>query len=89
MVPAGEAVEESLFGKSGLADLLSHGDTVIEGGNSFYKDSIRRAEELEKRGIRFVDVGVSGGPGGARRGPSLGSVGHTGEGKWTVDVARE
>lgn len=109
MVPAGEAVEESLFGKGGLADLLSPGDIIIDGGNSFYRDTIRRAEGLEKRGIRFLDVGVSGGPGGARSGPSLmiggrkeafelfgdnlasvsGSVGHTGEGKWTIDVARE
>ena len=71
MVPAGKAVEESLFGKGGLAGLLSPGDTVIDGGNSFYKDSIRRAEELEKRGILFVDVGVSGGPVGALNGPSL------------------
>lgn len=71
MVPAGEAVEESLFGKGGLAGLLSPGDTVIEGGNSFYNDSIRRAKEFEKRGILFVDVGVSGGPVGALNGPSL------------------
>ncbi len=50
---------------------LEHGDTVIDGGNSFYKDSIRRSLELEKKGIDFLDVGVSGGPRGAREGACL------------------
>jgi len=71
MVTAGVAVDEILFGEDGLANFLDNGDIVIDGGNSFYKDSIRRAQELEKRGIFLVDVGVSGGPEGARHGACL------------------
>lgn len=70
MIPH-QAVDETLFGKTGLAFLLRRGDIVIDGGNSYYKDSIRRAKKLNTKGIRFIDVGVSGGPGGARAGPSL------------------
>ncbi len=54
-----------------LAPSLSRGDTVIDGGNSPYKDSIRRAKELEARGIDFLDAGVSGGPAGARNGACI------------------
>lgn len=57
-----------------LKEVLKHldrGDTVIDGGNSFYKDSIRRAGELEKKGIEFLDAGVSGGPKGAREGACI------------------
>jgi 6-phosphogluconate dehydrogenase len=54
-----------------LAPLLAKGDTVIDGGNSPYKDSIRRAKELEARGIDFIDAGVSGGPAGARNGACI------------------
>lgn len=50
---------------------LSKSDTVIDGGNSFYKNSQRRANELARRGIHFLDVGVSGGPSGARNGACL------------------
>ncbi|MDP3762758.1 MAG: decarboxylating 6-phosphogluconate dehydrogenase, partial [bacterium] len=71
MVPAGEAVDKVLFGKDGLASVLERGDTVIDGGNSFYEDSVRRAKKLKKLGINFLDVGVSGGPKGARDGSSL------------------
>ncbi len=71
MVPAGRAVDELLFSPGGLADLLSPGDTVIDGGNSRYTDDADRAQRLAERGIRFVDVGVSGGPGGARDGACL------------------
>jgi glucose-6-phosphate 1-dehydrogenase len=71
MVPAGEPVENYLFGVGGLSELLEPGDIVIDGGNSFYRDSIRRHQELTKRGIKFVDCGVSGGPAGARHGASL------------------
>lgn len=63
-------VEEILFEK-GLVKLLGEGDIVVEGGNSFYKDSIQRSKELAQRGIEFVDVGISGGPGGARSGACL------------------
>jgi glucose-6-phosphate 1-dehydrogenase len=54
-----------------LTPHLKSGDIVIDGGNSFYKDSIRRGEELKKFGIQYMDVGVSGGPSGARRGACL------------------
>ncbi|MEK7552152.1 MAG: phosphogluconate dehydrogenase (NAD(+)-dependent, decarboxylating) [Patescibacteria group bacterium] len=57
-----------------LKDLLLNldkGDTVIDGGNSFYKDSIRRAKELQSKGVHFLDVGVSGGPHGARNGACM------------------
>ncbi len=51
-----------------LVPLLGKGDTVIDGGNCPYQESIRRHAELEKRGINFLDAGVSGGPAGARSG---------------------
>lgn len=63
-----QAVDDAL---SDVVPRLHSGDIIIEGGNSFYKDSRRRAEELAKREIRFMDVGVSGGPKGAREGACL------------------
>lgn len=54
-----------------LLPLLTKGDTVIDGGNSPFKESIRRAKELEARGIDFLDAGVSGGPAGARSGACI------------------
>ena len=54
-----------------LTPLLAMGDVVVDGGNSPYKESIRRAKELEARGIGFLDVGVSGGPAGARNGACI------------------
>lgn len=54
-----------------LTPLLEKGDTVIDGGNSLYKESIRRSAELKIKGINFLDVGVSGGPSGARQGACL------------------
>ncbi|MBI2444369.1 MAG: glucose-6-phosphate dehydrogenase [Candidatus Magasanikbacteria bacterium] len=71
MVPAGAAVDEVLFGKNGLTNYLKRGDIVIDGGNSFYQDAGRRAKRLARWGIKFMDVGVSGGPHGARTGSSL------------------
>ena len=65
MVPAGEITERAV---AGLADLLSPGDTVIDGGNTRYHDDIRRAEELSSRGIHYLDVGTSGGVFGLERG---------------------
>jgi 6-phosphogluconate dehydrogenase len=67
MVPA--AVVESTVGE--LAPLLAKGDTVIDGGNSYYHDDIRRAETLGRSGIDFVDVGTSGGVWGFERGYCL------------------
>ena len=68
MVPSGAPVESTLESLSGL---LSEGDIVIEGGNSFWRDSIRRAEFLKKSGINFIDCGVSGGVWGLANGYSL------------------
>ena len=65
MVPAGDAVEETV---NCLYDLLNKGDIVIDGGNSHYKDTLRRFELLQKKGIDFVDIGTSGGLEGARNG---------------------
>jgi len=62
MVPAGKPVDEALFGKQGLVHELKRGDIVIDGGNSFFKDSVRRAARLKKKGIYYLDTGISGGP---------------------------
>lgn len=58
MVPAGDATE-STFQR--LLNLLSPGDIIIDGGNSYYKDSLRRAKEAEERQLSFLDAGTSGG----------------------------
>ena len=68
MVKAGEPVDEML---GRLVPLLSAGDIVIDGGNSFFRDTQRRETEMRTRGISFVGMGVSGGEEGARHGPSL------------------
>lgn len=68
MVPPHEVVDKVL---DEIIPRLNREDMIIDGGNSFYKDSMRRAEELEEKGIRFMDVGVSGGPAGARNGACL------------------
>jgi len=65
MVPAGEPTERVV---AELMDRLDEGDIVMDGGNSNYKDSIRRAETFAARGVRFLDVGTSGGVEGARHG---------------------
>ena len=71
MITAGKAVDEALLGKDGIAKHLKKGDIVIDAGNSFYEDTIRRAKVFKKKGIHFMDVGFSGGPHGARHGGSL------------------
>ena len=68
MVPAGAPTEQTV---DTLAARLSRGDTIIDGGNSFYKDDMRRARALEPKGITYVDVGTSGGVWGAERGYCL------------------
>ncbi|HVJ54297.1 MAG TPA: decarboxylating 6-phosphogluconate dehydrogenase [Aliidongia sp.] len=65
MLPAGKITEETVMK---LADLMDKGDIIIDGGNSFWQDDIRRAEALKPRGIRYVDVGTSGGVWGRERG---------------------
>lgn len=68
MLPAGQAVDDHIHQ---LKDLLSPGDIVIDGGNTYYKDDIRRAKLLDGKGIRFMDVGVSGGIWGLKIGYCL------------------
>lgn len=68
MVPAGDVVEKTV---TALAELLEPGDTLIDGGNSYYKDDVRRAGLLKAQGIHFLDVGTSGGTWGIERGYSL------------------
>ena len=68
MVPSGQITEETT---KTLTGLLEKGDLLIDGGNSFYKDSLRRAELLETRGIAFLDVGTSGGIWGLEKGYCL------------------
>lgn len=68
MITAGRAVD-AVIGQ--LLPLLDPGDIVIDGGNSNYKDTNRRWQELSEKGICFVGMGVSGGEEGARHGPSL------------------
>ncbi|PYZ95600.1 6-phosphogluconate dehydrogenase (decarboxylating) [Alteribacter lacisalsi] len=68
MVPAGDITEEVVVKLNGL---LEAGDIVIDGGNSNYKDSLRRADLLKENGIHFVDVGTSGGVDGAREGACM------------------
>jgi 6-phosphogluconate dehydrogenase len=68
MLPAGDAVEETI---RELVPLLSAGDTVVDGGNSYYRDSMRRALEVSQRGLRYVDAGVSGGIHGRDQGYCL------------------
>ena len=65
MLPAGQVTEETV---ESLGGLLERGDTIIDGGNSFYKDDIRRAKKLAAKGIRYVDCGTSGGVWGIERG---------------------
>src|SRR5574341_1222392 len=68
MIPAGAAVDDML---NALDGLLATGDIVIDGGNSYYRDTVRRAEMLRSRGLRFVDVGTSGGIWGLTEGYSM------------------
>jgi 6-phosphogluconate dehydrogenase len=68
MLPAGKITDDTVHA---LGDLLEKGDVIIDGGNSFYKDDIRRAKELEPHGIHYIDVGTSGGVWGLERGYCL------------------
>jgi 6-phosphogluconate dehydrogenase len=68
MVPAGDPTEQTIIQ---LAEVLEKGDIVIDGGNSNYKDSMRRGAMLKEKGVHFVDVGASGGIWGLTQGYSL------------------
>jgi 6-phosphogluconate dehydrogenase len=65
MLPAGDITERTV---AQLGELLERGDIIIDGGNSFYKDDIRRAQALRQKGIHYVDCGTSGGVWGLDRG---------------------
>ena len=72
MVPAGAPVDEVLFGSDeNISKYLKEGDIVIDGGNSYYKDTLARYKKLEERGIHYMDCGTSGGMSGARNGACL------------------
>jgi 6-phosphogluconate dehydrogenase len=68
MLPHGKITEDTI---AELARLLSPGDIVIDGGNTYYKDDVRRGKELAAKGIRYLDVGTSGGVWGLERGYCL------------------
>jgi 6-phosphogluconate dehydrogenase len=68
MIPAGSAIDQQL---DQLIPILNSGDLVIDGGNSFYKDSESRVDRLKGLGLYFMPMGVSGGEEGARKGPSI------------------
>ena len=68
MVKAGPPVDQVI---EGLLPFLEEGDIIIDGGNSFYRDTERRARELKEKGIRFLGTGISGGEYGALYGPSI------------------
>ena len=68
MVPSGKATREVI---ERLADLLEEGSMIIDGGNSFYVDSIDNGKYLSEKSIHFIGMGVSGGEDGARNGPAL------------------
>ena len=68
MVPAGEPTEATI---RELATLLSRGDTIVDGGNTNYKDDVRRGQELAARGLHYVDAGTSGGIWGLKIGYCL------------------
>jgi 6-phosphogluconate dehydrogenase len=65
MVPAGDPTEHTVME---LASRMASGDIIIDGGNSYFKDDVRRAKALKEKGIRYLDVGTSGGVWGVERG---------------------
>jgi len=67
-LPAGDAVEDTI---RGLVPLIATGDTLVDGGNSYYRDSMRRALALSQQGLRYIDAGVSGGVHGLEQGYCL------------------
>ncbi len=68
MVPSGKPVDATI---ETLIPLLAEGDTIIDAGNSDFRDTIRRTKDIEAQGLTFIGMGVSGGEDGARNGPSI------------------
>lgn len=68
MLPAGPTIDDYIVK---LKEVLSAGDIIIDGGNTYYKDDIRRADQLAEKGVKFVDAGVSGGIWGLKSGYCL------------------
>jgi 6-phosphogluconate dehydrogenase len=68
LVMAGKPVDDTI---ATLSQYLEEGDVIVDGGNEWYPNTIRRAKELESKKIHFVGMGISGGEEGARNGPSL------------------
>jgi 6-phosphogluconate dehydrogenase len=68
LVPAGKPVDDVI---ESLLPLVSEGDIIIDGGNTYYTDTLRRYQYLQPKGIHFIGIGVSGGEEGARNGPSM------------------
>lgn len=68
LVMAGKPVDDTI---AQLSEHLEEGDVIVDGGNEWYPNSVRRAESLEAKGIMFMGMGISGGEEGARHGPSL------------------
>jgi 6-phosphogluconate dehydrogenase len=83
MVKAGQVVDQTI---AEITPHLSPGDIIIDGGNSLYSDSERRAKELAARGLLFVGSGVSGGEDGARHGPALMPGGNAGAWPHVKDI---
>jgi len=71
MLTAGAPTQDIIFAQEALYDLLDKGDVIIEGGNSPFKQDFKNANKLQEKDIKYIDVGVSGGPYGARNGACL------------------
>ncbi|MHA2224863.1 MAG: NADP-dependent phosphogluconate dehydrogenase [Candidatus Hodarchaeales archaeon] len=86
MIKAGDPVDKTI---KQLVPFLTSGDIIIDAGNSFFKDTIKREIELKKKGIQFMGVGVSGGNEGALKGPSIMPGGSRGAWDETKDLLQK
>eukprot|EP00581_Thalassiosira_minuscula_P006932 CAMPEP_0183704462 /NCGR_PEP_ID=MMETSP0737-20130205/1766_1 /TAXON_ID=385413 /ORGANISM="Thalassiosira miniscula, Strain CCMP1093" /LENGTH=470 /DNA_ID=CAMNT_0025931325 /DNA_START=149 /DNA_END=1561 /DNA_ORIENTATION=+ len=68
LVMAGKPVDETI---AKLSEYMEEGDVIVDGGNEWFQNTLRRSKELESKGIHFIGMGISGGEEGARNGPSL------------------
>lgn len=85
MMPSGDVTKQFI---NDLSELVEEGDLIIDGGNSYYKEAIERSKELKAKGIHFMDIGTSGGPGGARNGACLMIGGEREDYERIVDLAK-